>query len=129
VQIVPLVGRPTSFLYRPHDCAIYCFPPTPLFCNTHHTILTMEISCKGQSVYRHDIAASPRHSPKGGASIRNFTRNCAVSPSAPRCTPPCIDGLPLERLLSSCRAPLKVFYPNPTPSYMSNGFVYYRNTG
>jgi len=42
----PCLGTPPH--HRPHYCAIYCFLPTILYCNTCCTILAMTISCKGQ---------------------------------------------------------------------------------
>jgi len=44
----PLFGHPNHPLHHPHDCAIQCFPPTILYCNSCHAILVMAISCNGQ---------------------------------------------------------------------------------
>jgi len=43
-----LFRHPSPPRHRPHNCALYCFPPTPRYCNVYHTILVMAISCKGQ---------------------------------------------------------------------------------
>jgi len=47
-QTLPSFGHPTRPRHRPRDCAIQCFPPTILYCNTCPTILATAISCKGQ---------------------------------------------------------------------------------
>jgi len=48
LQTAPLFGHTTTTLHCPHYCAIQCFPPTILYCNTCHTTLVIAISCKGQ---------------------------------------------------------------------------------
>ena len=48
--IAPLTCKDYPIAILLHDfCAIYARPPTPLCYATHHTILVMAISCKGQS--------------------------------------------------------------------------------
>jgi len=45
----PPTSKADPIAIRLHDhCAIYAPPPTPTCYAIHHTILVMEISCKGQ---------------------------------------------------------------------------------
>jgi len=63
----PLFGHPTLPLNCQHYCAIQCFPPTIIYCNTCNTRLVMAISCKGQcwplqkSVSLRGLCASFKH--------------------------------------------------------------------
>jgi len=45
LQTAPLFGHTTPTRHCPHYCAIQCFPPTILYCNTCHTTLVTAISC------------------------------------------------------------------------------------
>jgi len=51
---IPMCWHPSPPLHRLHYCAIQCFPPITLCCNTCHTILAMTISCKGQHAWNAD---------------------------------------------------------------------------
>ena len=48
------LGIPPHPRHRPHYCATYYTPPSPLYCNICHIILVMAISCsKGQALSGH----------------------------------------------------------------------------
>jgi len=63
----PLVWAPHPPLHRPHDCAIQCFPPTILYCNTCHTILVMAKSCKCQPTKQLTPPPPPQQSARIGS--------------------------------------------------------------
>jgi len=80
-------GHPTRLLHHPRYCAIQCFPPTILYCNTCHTLLAMAISCKGQA------PPAPQINPE---DTQPRSRGCGLC--CVRALAPCAVSVRLHRL-------------------------------
>jgi len=89
-------GSPLPPHHRLHCCAIQCFPPTILNCNTCHTILRMAISCEGQHrTPPPKTAADTTHSAHSQNCDTHRTTTRRVEDKSPQTRRPTILPLPI----------------------------------